>query len=74
MTPLEAEKNENATRLRKIYFEKYSKAGGKKQKPKFKVGDTVKEDNFIEVTWKTFLKKYLPFLKSIHSFPLQDTN
>ena len=42
MTPLEAEKNENATRLRKIYFEKYSKAGGKKQKPKFKVGDTVR--------------------------------
>ena len=28
MTPLEAEKNENATHLRKIYFEKYSKAGG----------------------------------------------
>ena len=42
MTPLEAEKNENATRLRKIYFERYSKAGGKKQKPKFKIGDTVR--------------------------------
>ena len=42
MSPLEAEKNENESYIRRIYFEKYIKAGGKKSKPKFSVGDNVR--------------------------------
>jgi hypothetical protein len=42
MSPLEAEKDENETKVRRTYFEKYMKAEKKKQKPKFLVGDSVR--------------------------------
>ncbi len=42
MTPLEAEKDENGPILRQTYLKKYIKAGKKKIKPKFSVGDTVR--------------------------------
>ena len=42
MSPLEAEKDENGPILRQTYLKKYIKAGKKKIKPKFSVGDTVR--------------------------------
>ena len=42
MTPLEAEKDENGPILRQTYLKKYIKAGKKKIKPKFSVGDSVR--------------------------------
>ena len=42
MSPLEAEKDENASSLLKTYYKKYMKAEGKKQKPLFNVGDKVR--------------------------------
>ena len=42
MTPLEAEKDENQLEVRRRFFEKFEKAGGKKRKPKFSVGDSVR--------------------------------
>ena len=42
ITPLEAEKDENEAMVRRKYFERYLKAGEKKRKPKFSVGDEVR--------------------------------
>ena len=42
MTPLEAEKDENQLEVRRRFFEKFEKAGGKRRKPKFSVGDSVR--------------------------------
>ena len=42
MTPLQAEKPINHAKIRLIYVRKYVKADGKRKKPKFKVGDTVR--------------------------------
>ena len=42
MTPNEAEKEENQSKLNEIYFEKYKKAEANRRKPKFKIGDKVR--------------------------------
>ena len=42
MTPLEAEKEENEPIVRQTYFKRYFKAGEKKRKPKFSLGDSVR--------------------------------
>ena len=42
MSPIEAEKKSNQSRLRKVYLEKYRKAKSFKKKPKFNIGDTVR--------------------------------
>ena len=42
MSPLEAEKEENQIKVRQTYFEKYIKAGIKKQRAKFSVGESVR--------------------------------
>ena len=42
MTPLEAEKDENEPIVRQTYWKRYVKAGKKKRKPKFGVGDNVR--------------------------------
>ena len=42
MSPLEAEKEENQIKVRQTYFEKYIKAGIKKQRVKFSVGESVR--------------------------------
>jgi hypothetical protein len=46
MSSLQAEMDGNQIKVRRIYFEKYVKAGMKTQKPKFSKGDSVK--NFKE--------------------------
>ena len=42
MTPLEAEKEENEPIVRQTYWKRYLKAGEKKRKPKFSLGDSVR--------------------------------
>ena len=42
MTPLEAEKEENEKVVRRTYFERYVEAGNRRQKAKYKVGDSVR--------------------------------
>ena len=42
MSPLEAEKDENESTVRRTYFERYIASGSKKCKPKYKVGDSVR--------------------------------
>ena len=42
MSPLEAEKDENESIVRRTYWLRYLKAGEKKKKPKFSVGDSVR--------------------------------
>ena len=42
MSPLEAEKDENQLKVRRRFFEKYVKAGGKRRKPKFSFVDSVR--------------------------------
>ena len=42
MSPLQAEMDENQIKVRRIYFEKYVKAGMKPQKPKLSKGDSVR--------------------------------
>ena len=42
MSPLEAEKDENEPIVRRTYWLRYLKAGKKKRKPKFSVGDSVR--------------------------------
>ena len=42
MSPLEATKDENEYDVRRTYYLRYIKAGKKKQKPKFSLGDSVR--------------------------------
>ena len=42
MSPIEAEKPENETKVRRTFYEKYRKANSRKQKPKFQVNDEVR--------------------------------
>ena len=42
MSPLEAEKDSNQSKLKKTYLKKYRKADEHRKKPKFKTGDTVR--------------------------------
>ena len=42
MSPLEAEKDENESDVRRTYYLRYIKAGQKKRKPKFSLGDSVR--------------------------------
>ena len=42
MSPLETEKEENEPIVRQTYWKRYRKAGEKKRKPKFSVGDSVR--------------------------------
>ena len=62
MSPLEAERDENETIVRRTYFEKYIKAGYKKKKPKFALGDSVR-------IWKergTFHRGYMEDFSKEH--------
>ena len=42
MSPLEAEKDENESEVRRTFYLRYIKAGEKKRKPKFFLGDSVR--------------------------------
>merc|ERR1712173_506486 len=43
MSPLDAEKEENQKKIKKVYSIKYQKAENDKKKPKFKVGETERQ-------------------------------
>ena len=49
LSPIEGEKGENEASVRRVFLKRYSKAGIKPPKPKYKVGDTVRILTLIHI-------------------------
>ena len=74
MSPLDAEKEENQTRLSKLYSIKYQKAEDNKKKPKFKVGETVriwlKRTAFHRGYYENFTREYFKIDQVLNNLPV----
>ena len=74
MTPNEAEKEENQTKLREIYDEKYKKAEDNWKKPRFKVGDSVRIWNerlkFQRGYHESFTREHFTITKVLSNLPV----
>ena len=74
MSPLEAEKEKNQSILRRTYYKRYRKAGLKKKKATFKLGDTVriwkKRGNFHRGYMENFTREHFKIIKVLTNLPV----
>ena len=74
MSPLEAEEEKNQSTLRRTYYKRYRKAGLKKKRAKFKVGDTVriwkKRGNFHRGYMENFTREHFKIIKVLTNLPV----
>ena len=74
MSPLEAEKEENQSKIRLRYYKRYRKAGLKRQKAKFKVGDTVRiwknRGKFHRGYMENFTREHFKITKVLTNLPV----
>ena len=78
MSPLEGEKNKNQTKIRLEYYKRYRKAGLKKRKPKFQIGDTVriwkKRSNFHRGYMENYTREHFKITKVLNNLPVPRYN
>ena len=74
LSPVDAEKGENETSVRKVFLKRYRKAGLKPPKPKYKVGDTVRIWKFKRVFdrgyHENFTTQYFKIRKVMTNLPV----
>ena len=74
MSPTEAEKDENQQILLQTYIKKYDEMGGKPEKAKFKVGDTVRiyygRRVFNRAYDEQFTREYFTIAEVLHNLPV----
>ena len=74
MSPLEAEKEENQSKLSEIYAEKYRKAESEWRKPKYKVGDGVRIWNtrttFKRGYYESFTREHFTIFQVLTNLPV----
>ena len=74
MSPLEAEKDLNQTVVRRTYFERYIAAGNKKNKAKYKIGDSVRiwkeRGTFHRGYMEDFSKEHFIITKVLTNLPV----
>ena len=74
LSPIEAEKRENETSVRKVFLKRYKKVGLKPPKPKYKVGDTVRIWKFKRVFdrgyHENFTTQYFRIRKILTNLPV----
>ena len=78
MSPLEAEKDENEYDVRRTYYLRYIKAGKKKQKPKFSLGDSVgifkERGTFHHGYMEDFSEEIFTISKVLSNLPVPQKN
>ena len=74
LSPIEGEKGENEASVRRVFLKRYSKAGIKPPKPKYKVGDTVRIWKFKRVFdrgyHENFTTQYFKITKVLTNLPV----
>ena len=74
LSPIDAEKNENESTVRKIFLKRYSKANIKTPKPKYKLGDTVRIWKFKRLFdrgyHENFTTQYFKISKVLTNLPV----
>ena len=78
MSPIEGDKDENEIKIRSTYLQRYNKAGFKKKKEKFSVGDTVRlfkeRGNFHRGYLEDFTREYFTIVKVLTNLPVPRYN
>ena len=74
MSPIDAEKEENQNKIRKIYHSKYEEAAINVKKPKYKVGDTVRiwseRSKFHRGYMEDFSREYFTIIEVLSNLPV----
>ena len=78
LTPIEGDMDENETKIRSTYLEKYIKGGMIMERPKFSVGDTVRlfkeRGNFHRGYLEDFTREYFTIIKVLENLPVTRYN